>query len=83
MTMLTVEVQLDPDASADARVSEVAICFDDEGLKYLLKKLQWLRGRADHLHLMTEAWGGQGLDEQRQGGPDCILVHHLRIVNKR
>ncbi len=77
--MLTVEAQVMPGSGGE--IAEVAIAFDDEGLEYLLAKLQRLRDRKDHDHLMTPAWAGAGLSEQKQGGDAYTPVHHLRLVN--
>lgn len=60
--------------------AEVALCVDDEGLEVLIRKLERLRGRRDHEHLMTPAWAGADLTESKQGGPEFELVNHLRIV---
>ncbi|QND49444.1 immunity protein 32 [Rhizobium lusitanum] len=59
---------------------EIAICFDTEGLSLLLKKLSYLADNEDHLHLMTETWGGDDLTEAVQGGDNYRLVHSLRLV---
>jgi hypothetical protein len=75
--ILTVEVEPDSDRDAPA---EVAICFDDRGLDLLINKLERLRGKRDHLHLMTPSWSGTDLTEQKQGGNDYKLVNHLRLV---
>ena len=60
--------------------TEVAICCDEEGLDLLIEKLQRLRGKRDHTHLMTPSWAGDELTEQKQGGDDYQLVNHLRVV---
>ncbi len=75
--ILTVEVEPDPPHKAPA---EVTICFDDEGLELLVQKLQRLRGKKDHLHLMTPSWSGEDLTEQKQGGNGYELVNQLRLV---
>ena len=59
---------------------EVALCFDAEGLELLIRKLEHLRARVDHLHLMTPAWAGQGLTEQTAGGEQYQLINSLRLV---
>ncbi|MCX5580479.1 Imm32 family immunity protein [Kaistia terrae] len=59
---------------------QVVIAFDSEGLEILIRKLTSLRDRIDHLHLMTPAWAGDDLSEERRGGPDYSLVHSLRLV---
>jgi len=75
--ILTVEVEPDGDRNT---IAEVAICFDDEGLDLLLRKLERLRGKKDHLHLMTSSWSGEDLTEEKQGGSNYELVNHLRLV---
>ena len=60
--------------------AEVVLCFDEEGLTFLIEKLTRLRGRKDHEHLMTPAWAGNELTEIKQGGSDHELVNHLRLV---
>ncbi|MUO79433.1 hypothetical protein GOZ78_17725 [Agrobacterium vitis] len=62
---------------------EIAICFDDDGLEFLLKKLSFLKNNDGHLHLMTCSWGGNELTEIRQGSDDYALVDSLRLVKLR
>ena len=59
---------------------EVALCFDAAGLDLLIGKLEHLRTKIDHLHLMTPSWGGQGLTEEPAGGVRSQLLHSLRLV---
>jgi hypothetical protein len=60
--------------------SEVDIYLDADGLKFLLSQLKFLSdGRTDHVHLMSESWGGGELDERPQS-VDAIVVHHVKIV---
>jgi hypothetical protein len=75
--ILTVEVERD---SAGNVPAEVAICFDEQGLDLLMQRLERLRGKRDHSHLMTPSWSGVDLTEQKQGGEDYALVNHLRLV---
>jgi hypothetical protein len=74
--ILTVELKCRPGASP----AEVAICFDEDGLENLIKKLDRLRGKRDHTHLMTPSWAGDELTEEKQGGEDYEVVNHLRLV---
>lgn len=60
--------------------SELALCFDDEGLGILIGKLQSLMETKDHLHLMTPSWAGDDLTEDKIGGEDYVLLNHLRLV---
>lgn len=73
---VTIEIkdQIDP------ALAEIALCVDDEGLDFLIKKLIQLRGKVDHEHLMTPAWAGAELSEKSRGGPEYSVVNHLRIV---
>lgn len=83
--LLTVEVMPSKECNtADWDISEVAICFDLEGLELLEYKLKLLRqGPApDHEHLMTPSWGGDELTEEKQGDDRDILVNHLRLVRR-
>ena len=74
--LITVELK----GGRDASTAEVAICCDEEGLEFLIEKLSHLRGKKDHLHLMTPAWAGNELSEKKQGNEDYALVNHLRLV---
>ena len=76
--LLTVEIK---DAQKTGE-SEAAICFDNDGLEFLINKLIRLRGRHDHEHLMTPAWAGNELTEDKQGGEEYQLINHLRLVKK-
>lgn len=60
---------------------EVAICFDREGLKILMKSLERLGSKptSDHDHLMVPSWGGHELSEDVQGEGNK-LIPHLRLV---
>ena len=73
---LTVELAF----NAKQTASEVAICCDDQGLELIIEKLTRLRGKRDHTHLMTPAWAGNELTEQKHGGDGYVLVNHLRLV---
>jgi Immunity protein 32 len=74
--ILTVELNDANDAQ-----EAVEITFDHEGLALLLERLARLgqRDAPDHEHLMTPAWAGNELSEERQGGAGNRLVHHLRL----
>ena len=74
--LLTVEIK----DGTDVIQTEAAVCFDDEGLEYLVDKLLRLRGKKEHTHLMTSSWGGNELSETKQGGAEFELVNHLRLV---
>jgi hypothetical protein len=77
MTMLlTLEIK----DGAKPSEAEAALCFDDEGLEFLIEKLTRLRGKQDHEHLMTPSWAGSELTEVKQGGAEYGLVNHLRLV---
>ena len=70
---LTVELQ-------KSDYPEVVLCFDAEGLDVLIRKLEYLRMKVDHLHLMTPAWAGQDLTEDLVGGEQYQLINSLRLV---
>lgn len=69
--LLTVELQKEGDV--------LEVFCDEEGLDSLLHQLQLLRSSGGHLHLMTPAWGGDGLSEEKQVEENS-LVHHVRIA---
>ena len=76
--LLTVELKM-----ADRpNESEVAICFDDEGIELLIKKLVRLRGVRDHEHLKTPGWAGAELTDNKQGGDEYTLLNHLQLVKR-
>ena len=68
---------------ADLNLAEIALCFDEDGLEVLIGKLNNLRGKIDHEHLMTPAWAGAELAEQARGGAAYHIVNHLRLVKFR
>jgi len=51
---------------------------DSHGLESLLAQLRFLKeGRTDHVHLMSEAWGGTHLSDRPQT-PANTIIHRLR-----
>lgn len=74
--LLTVELKV----ANRTNESEAAICFDEEGLELLLRKLMRLKGAREHEHLKTPGWAGAELTENKQGGDDYVLLNHLRLV---
>lgn len=78
--ILTVELAPQDGVIDPEKIGEVAICCDDEGLEKLISYLESLRGRHDHQHLMTPAWAGNELTEEKHGDGHYVLVNHLRIV---
>lgn len=74
--LLTVELKDGWDISK----AEAAICFDDEGLDFLIKKLSRLRDKKGHMHLMTPSWAGNELTEKKQGSGEYGLINHLQLV---
>ena len=78
--LLTVEVELTKASEETPAVGEVALCFDEEGRKLLLDRLQKLGKSPDHVHMFTPSWGGHELSEEKQGGDNFILANHLRLV---
>ena len=78
--LLTVEIEK-PDNGKISNIAEVAICFDDDGLEHFIRRLESLRNRIDHEHLMTPSYGGEDLTENKQGGEEYMLINHLRLVH--
>lgn len=59
----------------------IEIYGDEEGLAYLIQRLEVVKQHGGHEHLMTPAWGGWELSEQRQGA-DSVLINQLVLVKK-
>jgi Immunity protein 32 len=57
----------------------VEIHSDKEGLDLLLTRLQALKAHGGHEHLMTPAWAGNELTEEKQGA-ESELINHLKIT---
>lgn len=74
--MLTFELQRGKNSKYP---DQLEIYLDSEGLESLLAQLRFLReGRTDHVHLMSESWGGTHLDDHPQRA-NSVMVHHVRI----
>ena len=59
---------------------EVQIFMDREGLRSLTAQLQFLEnGRTEHIHLMSEAWGGTHLEGESADTKNTI-VHHVKLM---
>ncbi len=80
--LLTVEMELLKLDKEKEEIGEVALCFDEEGLDFLVNKLLSMKGRHDHEHLKTLEWGGGELTSVKQGGNNYCIVHHLRLVKQ-
>ena len=64
----------------DKDAEQLEIHADSEGLKELvkhIKKLASVEGN-EHLHLMTEDWGGEELSNDKQN-EKSELIHHVKI----
>ena len=61
------------------REDSIEVFMDQEGLDFFSKRLEILRKHGGHEHLMTPAWAGNELTEDKQG-KDNDLIHHLRLV---
>jgi len=75
--MLTVELR-NGDQALLGR-AEVEVYCDLIGLKLLIAQLEHLEKGSSHVHLMTESWAGNELDEKTLGG-NTTLINHLRIT---
>ena len=69
--MLTFEITRDGDV--------VEIHANQDGLSTLIRCLEELRVHGDHIHLMTQDWGGQELTQEKQG-PENRLVNHVKLM---
>lgn len=57
----------------------VLVSCDLAGLERLLEQLTLLKRTKDHVHLMSDAWGGCDLTETKVSG-ESELVHHLEFM---
>ena len=57
----------------------IEIHADIEGLKKLIQTLQKILDGDDHVHLMTEEWGGNELSGGKQGTRNK-LINHVKIM---
>jgi hypothetical protein len=73
-----ISVALKPSTSG-APPEEIVIDLDGDGLLVLIAQLECLRNRqTDHIHLMSEAWGGSDLvDLPKSQG--YAVIHHMKI----
>jgi hypothetical protein len=61
---------------------ELEVVLDAEGLESLLAQLRFLKeGRTDHVHLMSEAWGGSHLSDRPQV-PANTTIHSVKIYRR-
>lgn len=63
----------------NAESEELSIVCDGDGIDSLIGHLNRLKGNGGHTHLMTPAWAGSELTEERHA-PDGILINHVRVV---
>lgn len=77
--MLTVEIR-DPE-KASIGEAVVEIHCDSDGLELLLYQLGHLKTRETHVHLMTPAWAGDELSEDRSNrDANTVIVNHLKVI---
>jgi hypothetical protein len=65
---------------AGREISEIEIFLDEDGKRVLKQMIDRLGPAPSHEHLMTEDWGGVGLDSTKVD-PDAEVVHHVRLVS--
>jgi hypothetical protein len=60
--------------------SQIEIHGDSGGLMALAQMLTTLATKSspDHIHIMTDDWGGSGLTSVKQGF-DNEIVHHVKV----
>ncbi len=73
-----ISVALKP-SSSGALPEEILIDLDEKGLLALIAQLEFLRKRqTDHIHLMSDAWGGSDLVDQPKS-EGYAVIHHVKI----
>ncbi len=71
--LFTVEI-----ASTNSDRPRVEIFLDEDGIKLLLRRLEFIKNGKSHDHFMTPSWAGNELTEVKVGGPN-VLVNMLNI----
>lgn len=67
-------------AASDVPPDELEIFLNSEGLEALLSQLHFLKeGRTEHVHMMSESWGGTHLEDRPQD-PENTVLHHVKIL---
>lgn len=60
--------------------NELEVFLDRDGLETLIAQLRFLQdGKSDHVHLMSESWGGSELCDKTQV-PDNLPIHHVKFL---
>lgn len=61
---------------------EVEIYLDSDGLDSLLAQLDFLKkGKTEHVHLMSESWGGSHLEDKPVGADtNTTAIQHLKVL---
>lgn len=59
--------------------TEIDIFLNDEEIHILIRDLEGLIGKDDHIHYMSPDWGGDDLATKARG-PGALAVHHLCIA---
>lgn len=78
--MLSFEVKKPADGKAP---DELEVFLDAAGLDSLLAQLRFLKeGRTEHVHLMSETWGGAHLDDQAQRVENAP-IGHVKILFRK
>lgn len=62
------------------RPEEIELWLDKNGLSSLLAQLQFLHdGKTEHVHLMSDSWGGSHLSSEAVRS-DNTVIHHIKIL---
>ena len=66
----------------DKKSEKLEIHFDQEGLSQLILQLKKLENhdKQEHIHLMTNDWGGEELTNMQQN-LNANLIHHVAVYN--
>lgn len=75
---MAISVEIKDAKQALEGLSEVEIYCDQSGLEELIRQLGFIKNGETHVHLMTGAWAGHELTEQKHR-TENTLVHHLKI----
>lgn len=74
--MISIEIKSE---STNTSLQEIELFIDTEGIDVLMGQLSLLKAcKTDHLHFMSDDWGGSELSSKPIGDGNAI-IHHAKI----
>jgi hypothetical protein len=60
------------------KCDQIEVHGDEDGIRMLIKQLEILLSKEEHIHLKTPSWGGDELSEEVQG-ENHHIINHVKI----